>query len=103
MGEDEIDGLLDATPAGKKIIDIGRMIADVEMRGPDGQRMEFASIAFSDVMELQRLVRELDGDSGEDLPDLPADAPRYIVSATLRDDAHLETARSSRRSRKGVC
>lgn len=90
MGEDEIDGLLDATPAGKKIIDIGRMIADVEMRAPDGQRLEFASIAFSDVMELQRLVRELDGGSDEDLPDLPADAPRYIVSATLRDEASLE-------------
>lgn len=103
MGEDEIDRLLDATPAGKKIIDIGRMIADMEMRAPDGQRMEFASIAFSDLMELQRLVGELDGESDEDLPDLPADAPRYIVSATLRDDAHLETTRNSRRSMKGVC
>jgi len=38
---------------------------------------------------MQRLVRELDGNSGEDLPDLPADAPRYIVSATLRDDARV--------------
>jgi len=90
MGEDEIDDLLDATPAGKKIIDIGRMIADVEMRAPDGQRLEFGSIAFSDVLELQRLVHELVGDSGEDLPDLPADAPRYIVSATLRDEQSVE-------------
>ena len=89
MGEEDIDDLLDATPAGKKIIDIGRMIADVEMRASDGQPVEFASIAFSDVLELQRLVHEMGGDSLEDLPDLPADAPRYIVSATLRDDARV--------------
>jgi len=100
LGEEEIDDLLDGTPAGKKIIDIGRMIADVEMRAPDGQRQEFASIAFSDVLELQRLVHELVGDSGEDLPDLPADAARYIVSATLRDEQSVEPL--SKRSMKGM-
>ena len=48
--------------------------------------MTFASIAFSDVLELQRLVRELAVESADCLTDLPADAPRYIVSATLAEE-----------------
>ena len=40
-------------------------------------------------MELKRLVRELDVGSAEELADLPPDAPRHIVSATLRDDSGL--------------
>jgi hypothetical protein len=87
MERGEIDELLDTTPAGQKIIDIGRMLSDVEMRASDGTRLEFASIAFSDLAELQRLVRELGLDSAEELEDPPPDAPRYIVSATLRVDA----------------
>jgi hypothetical protein len=82
---DAIDELLDTTPAGRKIIDIGRMLSEVEMRAPDGRRLEFASIAFSDLSELQRLVREMQLGPAHDLTDLPPDAPRYIVSATLRD------------------
>ena len=82
----ELADLLDTTPAGQKIIDIGRMLSDVEVRAPDGLRLEFASIAFSDLSELQRLVREMELSGAHDLTDLPPDAPRYIVSATLRDD-----------------
>lgn len=85
MDENEIDELLDATPVGQRIIDIGRMLADVEVRGPDGRRLEFASIAFTDVLEVKRLARELAVDGANDLPDLPPDAPRHIVSATFRE------------------
>src|SRR5688572_22216306 len=83
----EIDELLDTLPAGQKIIDIGRMLSEVEMRAPDGRRLEFASIAFSDPSEIERLVRELDLGAAHDLTDLPPAAPRYIVSATLRREA----------------
>ena len=55
-------------------------------RAPDGRRLEFASIAFSDLSELQRLVREMELGPAHDLTDLPPDAPRYIVSATLTKD-----------------
>jgi len=82
----EIDELLDTTPAGQRIIDIGRMLSEVEMRAPDGLRLEFASIAFSDVSEIERLVREMGLGAAGALPDLPPDAPRYVVSATLCDD-----------------
>jgi hypothetical protein len=87
MNQGEIDELLDTTPAGEKIIDIGRMLSEVEMRAPDGRRLEFKSIAFSDPSELQRLVREMQLGGADDLTDLPPEAPRYIVSATLTDDA----------------
>ena len=85
MNRQQIDELLDETPAGQQIIDIGRTISEVEMRAPDGQRLEFESIAFSDLTELERLVRELKIGAVDDLPDLTDTAPRYIVSATLRN------------------
>ena len=86
MEPEEIEELLDTTPAGEKIIDIGRMLSEVEMRAPDGRRLEFKSIAFSDPSELQRLIREMHLGGADDLTDLPPEAPRYIVSATLTDD-----------------
>lgn len=93
----EIEELLDTIPAGQKIIDIGRVLSEVEMRAPDGLRLEFASIAFTDLSELQRLVRELKVGAAEALTDLPPDAPRYVVSATLCDDAPA----SSREAQSG--
>jgi hypothetical protein len=38
------------------------------------------------VLEPERLARELAVESAESLTDLPADAPRYIVSATLAEE-----------------
>ena len=86
MHKGDVEELLETTPAGQRIIDIGRMLSDVEMRAPDGRRLEFASIAFSDPMEIQRLARSLRVGGADDLPELPADAPRYIVSVTLRHE-----------------
>jgi hypothetical protein len=79
-----IDELLETTPAGRKIRDIGRMVIDVEMRAPDNRRVEFASIAFSEPAEIKRLALELGVDAASDLPDLSPDAPGHIVSVTLR-------------------
>ena len=49
-------------------------------------------------MEIQRLARSLGVDGAEDLPELPADAPRYIVSVTLRHEtpARARGARAGR-------
>jgi|SRR5688500_11635765 len=84
MERSAIEEVFETTAAGQKVIDIGRMLSDVEMRGPDGRRLEFASIAFSDLTEIQRLTHELQLDSADSLANMPPDAPRYIVSATLR-------------------
>jgi hypothetical protein len=86
MGRTEVERLFDTTPAGQKIVDIGRTLCDVEMRAPNGKRLEFTSIAFSDLLELRSLLHDLVPDSKHDLDNLPEDAPRYIVSATVRDE-----------------
>jgi hypothetical protein len=95
MNARQVEDVLDTTAGGQKILEIGRMLSEVQIRAPDGRPLEFASIAFSDVKEIQRLARELE--LGE-LDDLPPDAPRYIVSATLRHDADglVRTGKASR-------
>src|SRR6185295_3577929 len=55
----DLDELFDSTPAGEKILDIGRTLSEVEMRAPDGQRLEFASIGFTDLAELQKVLAEM--------------------------------------------
>lgn len=89
MSRDEVEELLDNTPAGQKILDIGRMLSEVEVRASDGRRLEFKSIAFTDLMEMERVARGLDGSNGDagGLTTLPPDAARYFVSATFRDRA----------------
>ena len=101
MDADEVEKLFDSTPAAQKVLDVGRMLSEVEMRAPDGKRMEFSSIAFIDVLEMERLIRELEVGAGGASSNLPSGAPRYFVSATLCDDAPVSTSkRSSRQIRR---
>ena len=86
LDADQIDELLDHTPAGQKVIDIGRMLSEVEVRAPDGKRMDFSSIAFIDPSEFDRVLGELAGGAAEHRTEPAADAPRYFVSATFHDD-----------------
>src|SRR4030095_4890247 len=65
LDADQIDELLDQTPAGQKVIDIGRMLSEVEVRAPDGKRLDFSSIAFIDPSEFDRVLGELDGGVAE--------------------------------------
>jgi hypothetical protein len=83
MDAREIEAVMDSTPAGQKILDIGRTLCDVEMRGPSGGKLEFESIAFTDLREFERLARELGTESAEEVADLPPGTPQYVVSATL--------------------
>jgi hypothetical protein len=91
MEQDQIEEIFNATPAGRKIIDIGRTLSEVELRAPDGRSLEFESIAFSDLLELRALARELGPEKHEDAVDLPAGTPRYIVSATLSKGCGRDT------------
>lgn len=84
MEKAEIEQLFDTTPAGQKIIDIGRMLSEVEIQTPNGTRKEFEQIAFIDQLEWKR-VGKLLSDSAAELEEWPPDVPRYVVSVTLRN------------------
>jgi hypothetical protein len=84
VDEDVIDETLETTPAGRKILGLGRTLVDVEMRAPDSRRVELTWVAFTEPAEIRRLARELGVDAASDLPDLPPDAPQHIVSVMLR-------------------
>jgi hypothetical protein len=100
MDKAEIEQLLDATPAGQKIIDVGRMLSEVEIRAPNGNRQEFASIAFIDQLEWKRVGQEL-GDPAAQLEQLPPGVPRYVVSATLRNASLVpDRERNASRARR---
>jgi hypothetical protein len=93
----EIERLLDTVPAGQKIIDIGRMLSEVEIRTPNGTPQEFESIAFIDQLEWKCVGRLL-SDPAAELEELPAGVPRYVVSATLRKASSHERNTSRVRS-----
>jgi len=83
MERAELDQLLDTVPAGQKIIDIGRMLSEVEIHTPNGAPLEFESIAFIDQLEWKR-VGKLLGNPAAEIEKLPPGMPRYVVSTTLR-------------------
>lgn len=97
LSPDETATLLETSPAGRKILDLGRALSDVEVHGPDGRRLEFSSIAFTDLAELRTITREIDPGGADGMADLPPEAPRYIVSATFRANAAASERDAARR------
>lgn len=93
----EIERLFASTPAGRTFMGYARTLSQVEVRAPDGRRLECLSIAFSDAQELQRLARELEIETDVDLAGLPADVPSYVVSTIFLDHARsrARTAQAS--------
>ena len=83
LSQQELDTLLTDSEPGRAMIDVGRVLSEVELRGPDDRRLEFASIAFSNVDEIRRVGQALGTNVHDELKDLPPDAPRFIVSVTL--------------------
>jgi hypothetical protein len=73
--------LIETTSGGRKMIDVGRVLSKIEVRDPDGHPVRIASIAFSDIRELQSLTRLMKIDNQEILQ-VPAEESRYIVSFT---------------------
>ena len=95
MEPDAIANLFDTTPAGARIVDIGRALSEIELRDPSGAALEFASIAFIDLAELDALARKLECDTSVDLSAMPPQVMEFIVSVTLRtnDTNRQATAR----------
>ena len=92
MDADQVDELFETSEAAQKIVDIGRAISEVETRAPDGRRLEFASIAFIDTLEIPLLLRELTGQT-DDVPENALDGPRYVVCGTLLDEVPDQVSR----------
>jgi hypothetical protein len=84
MSREEVENLLDNTPDGNKVLDIGRALSEVELRDPEGRVLEFKQIAFIDLAELAALSRRLGCTADPEWETLPPEAPQYIVSVTLR-------------------
>ena len=80
----EIEELLTTSDAGRAMIEMGRLLSNVGLRAPNGQPLEFKSIAFSDVDEIRRIGKATNTGVDDALENLPPDAPRFMVSATLR-------------------
>jgi hypothetical protein len=78
-----IEHLFENTAAGAHIIDIGRVLCDVELRAPTGVKLEVQSMGFMDLSELAQLSRRF-GEEPEPLHQLPPEAPEFLVSVTLR-------------------
>ena len=98
MERAEIEHLFDTNPAGQKIIDIGRMLSEVEIQAPNGTQKEFKQIAFIDQLEWKRVGKLLRDPTAEvEVEEWPPGVPRYVVSVTLRN-----TSSFSSRDRKPI-
>lgn len=81
---DIIEELFETTEAGAHIIDIGRVLCEVELRDPDGVTLTVASMGFIDLAELATLSRRLEHET-VDLDEVPSEAAEFLVSVTLQD------------------
>ena len=89
MERAEVEHLFDTNPAGQKIIDIGRMLSEVEIQAPNGDRKEFKQIAFIDQLEWKRVLKDPAADV--EIEEWPAGVPRYVVSVTLRHSSSFSS------------
>lgn len=80
--------LFETTAAGAHIIDIGRMLSEVELRTPSGGALAVASMGFIELAELAALSRRLARDVPVDFNAMPTDAPEFLVSVTLDESTN---------------
>jgi hypothetical protein len=94
MSSEDVEDIFKITTAGQKVIDIGRNLADVQLRDASGTVLAFSSIAFIDVGELAHLMDRL-GCCSEEQRDAVDDehAPEFIVSATIRGPCLADAVR----------
>lgn len=84
LRDEKIDQVFGHSEAGRAMIDVGRVLSEVELRDSYGRRVEFESMAFSNLNEIRELAETLGTRSSPALKNLPANAPEFIVSVTLR-------------------
>ena len=80
---DTLEDLFVSTTAGAHVIDIGRVLSEVELRSPMGGTLEVASMGFMDLAELASLSRKLAVNETVDLEQSRPEMPEFLVSVTL--------------------
>ena len=80
-----IEQLFETTAAGAHIIDIGRVLSEVELRDPAGVTQKVASMAFIDLAELASISRRLGENEDVAFENVPPEAAEFLVSVTLSD------------------
>ena len=83
--QEVIEELFESTEAGAHIIDIGRVLSEVELRDPGGVILKVSTIAFIDLAELAALSRRLGVNDTVDFENVPPEAVEFVVSVTLSD------------------
>lgn len=83
MAADVMMHMFESTAAGAHIIDIGRVLTEVELRDSGGATLVVSSMGFMDLAELASLSLRL-GTKMTSLDHLPSDGPEFVVSVTLR-------------------
>jgi hypothetical protein len=86
MQADAVLDVLENTSEGRRVMEVAKALDGLELRDERGARLEFTSIAVSDLDEIQQLSRALE--TRRSPPDWSA-APkshRYLISATLTED-----------------
>lgn len=76
---DAIRAAFEELPEGRRVVDVGRAISELELRNEQGAVVTFTSLAISDVREMIALAR------GDEPTDLPEDLGewRFLISATF--------------------
>ena len=80
-----VEELFETTEAGAHIIDIGRVLSEVEVRDPVGVTLKVSTMAFIDPAELAALSQRLGDNETVDLEDVPPEAVEFLISVTLSD------------------
>jgi hypothetical protein len=80
-----MEHLFENTAAGAHILDIGRVLCDVELRAPSGCRLEVASIGFMELAELAKLSRRHGRGDTSGVGRERSEVPEFLVSATFRE------------------
>lgn len=84
MDPNDIREFFDTTEPGRKFLDVGRALSEVEIRDPRGKPLAFERLAFLDPAELKGLMARAGTNDSAAQEALDADDRQVIVSVTFR-------------------
>ena len=89
LPEGAAEELIESTPAGQSLVDVGRVLSEVELRNAAGVTLTFQSIGFTDLGQLRSMARKLGcAKAAADLEYSPLEPSQVLVSATLAPRQH---------------